>query len=290
MIQVPPEDYVQAGPERAVSVAHAAQEVLSDIAHASRHAGAVAVAQKAANQERIRFDLLHVQNHVGGAITQQNSSVSNLVQLDPRAGEELEKLRDTVTPARFCPAPGCELRGGDWEYAPPGPARGRTPAHLAQTVLVALTHARQHVVSSQGAAGDPEQLTFELAHLTSHVDEAHSHQVKYIGAVAEFFPAVAAELGALARTADVGGIIGAPAGGDRSGLALLAEARCGRCGAPAIPGAGTCDECGQASSRGYERGAAEVRKRWRADLMYDDCGQDGGRLAAWNSSRGRGGN
>ena len=271
---VPDADYVPEGPERAVAVAHAAQEVLSDIAHAKRHAGAVAAAQEAGNLERVRFNLVHCHNHVGGAITQQNSSISNLVQLDPRAGDELEKLRDTASPRA-------------WQYAPPGAARGRTPAHLAQTVLVALTHSRQHVLSSQDAAGDPEQLAFELGHLTSHVEEAHSHQVKYTGAVAEFFPAVAAELAGLGAKADVGSIIGAPADSDRSGFALMMGFRCERCGEPVTPGAGTCGECDPASSRGYERGAEQARRRWRGDLMY---GGDGGwsGLAAYNGSRGRG--
>ena len=190
-LTVPEADYVPPGPERAVSVAHAAQEVLSDIAHASRHADAAAAG---GNPERVKFNVLHVKNHVTGAIRQQNSSISNLIQLDPRAGEELEKLRDTAR---------------TWEYAPPGPARGRTPAHLAQTVLVALTHARQHVIAAQ-AAGDAQNLKFELGHLISHIAEALEHQRKYLGAVAEIFPPVAAELAALGKLADLGSAVKVP--------------------------------------------------------------------------------
>jgi len=207
-ISVPPADYVPAGPERAVAVAHAAQEVLSDIAHAKRHAAAAA---SAGNPERVAFNLKHVENHIGGAIKQQNSSISNLVQLDQRAGAELAKLRDTTARAlsALCPVPGCVTGARAWQYAPPGPARGRTPAHLAQTVLVALTHARQHVLSSQDAP-DADNLKFDLEHLISHVDEAIGHQRKYLGAVAEIFPDVAAELGALGELSDLGSTAKSP--------------------------------------------------------------------------------
>lgn len=249
MIQIPTEDYVPDGPERAVSVAHAGAEVLSDIAHADRHVGAVAAARKAASPERVRFNLLHAQRHVGGAITQQNSSISNLVQLDPRAGAELDKLRDTTSPER------------SWQYAPPGPARGRTPAHLAQTVLVALTHSRQHVTACQNAK-DAEQLTFEMDHLTSHIQEALDHQLKYLGAIAEFFPAVAAELGALGAKADVGSILRAPADRAYAGLSPL-DFRCGGCGEPVTPGQ-PCDTCGDA------RGAVEkAREEWRQRIRVE---------------------
>ena len=241
-IPIPADDYVPVGPERAVSVAHAAQEVLSDIAHAKRHAAAVS----GGNPERVAFNLLHVANHTTGAIKQQNSSISNLVQLDPRAGAELARLRDTTRSLdSLCPVPGCEIRGGDgWQYAPPGPARGKTPAHLAQTVLVALTHSRQHVQAAQDAK-DAENLAFDLQHLASHVDEAHSHQVKYIGAIREIFNAVDAELGALGELADVGATGKAP---ERSmaGQLTLAQERCGSCGE--LTGGGICIECGDGDS------------------------------------------
>jgi hypothetical protein len=257
-IPVPAADLVPAGPERAVSVAHAAQEVLSDIAHASRHAGAVAAARKAGNQERVRFNLLHVSNHVGGAIVQQNSSISNLVQLDPKSGAELARLRDTAGRS-------------SWQYAPPGPARHKTPAHLASTVLVALTHSREHVVACQQAPDD-ENLAFDLEHLTKHIEEAHSHQRKYVGAVSEFFPAVAAELAALGALADTGR--GVPAGA-RS--ALLD--RCDTCGEPKVPGrpcddeqcpgsAGDPDPGERARDRAYERTMAEFAalSRWEGPV------------------------
>jgi len=242
-----------------------------------RHAGAVAAAQKAGNPERVLFNLVHTARHTGGALTQQNSSISNLIQLDPRAGAELEKLRDTVSPR------------SSWQYAPPGPARGRTPSHLAQTVLVALTHSRNHCSAAQDAADDAEQLTFEVSHLTSHLDEAHSHQAKFIGAVAEFFPAVAAELGALAALADVGSIVKPAAAAGRSAALALTDFRCA-CGEPKVPG-GLCPECDPAAaSEAYQRGAAEVRKRWRAGLLYDDDGQgdDGWRRAAYAGTTARG--
>jgi hypothetical protein len=188
-IPVPEADYVPPGPERPVAVAHASQEVGSEIAHASRHADAAAAA---ASPERVKFNLEHCAAHIRGGIAQQNSSISNLIQLDPRAGDELARLRDTASPAR-----------SSWQYAPPGPARGKTPAHLAQTVLVALSHARQHCSAAQ-AARDPENLDFDISHLRSHLDEALDHQRKYCGAIAEFFPAVAAELDALGKLSDLG--------------------------------------------------------------------------------------
>ena len=158
------------------------------------------------------FNLHHVDAHVRKALAAQNSSISCLVQFDPRAGDELEKLRDTA--ARACPVPSCvmrEIRGrkNGWQYAPPGGARGRTPAHLAQTVLVALTHARQHAASAI-AATDPENLQFEFGHLHSHVQEALDHHRKYIGAIREFFPPVAAELAALGKMADLGSTAAIP--------------------------------------------------------------------------------
>ena len=254
---IPVEDFVPAGPERAVAVGHAAQEVLSDIAHASRHAGSVAAARKAASPERIRFALLHTANHIGGAIAQQNSSISNLVQLDPRAGDELAKLRDTASPR------------SSWEYAPPGPARHKTPAHLAQTVLVALTHCRQHVTACQDAK-NAENLSFDLEHLLSHIAESLSHQAKYIGAVAEIFPTVAAELRALGAIADVGGIIKVPAA-DRAFAGLsLARERCDFCGelSPCVdldcPGSGACGQ--SARQRAHDQLAAHFAAGSRWDL------------------------
>ena len=248
MIRVPPEDYVPDGPERAVAVAHAGAEVLSDIAHADRHAGAVAAARKAASPERVRFNLLHAQRHVSGAITQQNSSIRTWSS--STRGQAPSWISSATQPARS--GHGSTRRG---------PARGRTPAHLAQTVLVALTHSRQHVTACQEAK-DAEQLTFEMDHLTSHTQEALDHQLKYLGAIAEFFPAVAAELGALGAKADVGSILRAPADRAYAGLSPL-DFRCGGCGEPVTPGQ-PCDTCGDA------RGAVEkAREEWRQRIRVE---------------------
>ncbi len=208
-LPVSPADRVPPGITRAVSVAHGAQSVLSQLAHASRHAGAAAAA--AGHPEAVTFNLQHCANHTERGIAEQNSSIACLVQFSPQAGAELGRLRDTTTRS-WCPVPGCEVRdgGGDWEYAPPGPARGRTPAHLAQTVLVALTHCRAHVRAAQEAP-DAENFAFEVQHLRNHVDEAYSHHRKYIGALTEFYPPVAAELAALGKLADLDSAVQTPA-------------------------------------------------------------------------------
>ena len=88
---------------------------------------------------------------------------------------------------------------------------------------MALIHARAHA-SSALAAPDAENLTFELEHLTSHIREALEHQRKYVGAIAEIFPAVAAELTALARLADLGAAAGtAQRSAASDGRVLLAQ-------------------------------------------------------------------
>ena len=112
---IAPADYVPpGGTDRAVAVAHAAQSVLSNVAHASRHADAAAAAGTA---EHKMFNVTHCHNHVGRALQEQDSSISNLVQLDPRAGAELE---DSATPAR--PA----RHGSTRRRVPPAVAPRRT--------------------------------------------------------------------------------------------------------------------------------------------------------------------
>ena len=272
---VPPADYVPAGgPARAVATAHAAQEVLSDIAHARRHAGAVAAS---GSPELVRFNESHCHDHIAGAITQQNSSISNLVQLDPRAGAELMKLRDTAGRSlpSLCPVPGCVLcevsrSGKSWQYAPPGPAREKTPGHLAQTVLVALMHARQHVLACQDAP-DAENLSFDLSHLISHLDESHNHQRKYIGAVAEIFPAVAAELGALGKLADVGPVLSGGPPADRAFAGLpdyRRRDRCDSCGEQT--GGSACIECGlDGSGNAYQRAHDQLAAQYATGSRWE---------------------
>ena len=239
-----------------MAVAHAAQEVLSDMAHASRHADAAAAS--VANPERLKFNLHHVQNHVGGALTQQNSSISNLIQLDPRAGDELAKLRDTAGPA-----PSRTAATG-WQYAPPGPARGRTPAHLAESVLFHLTHARAHVIAAQ-AAPDPDNLAFEMGHLRKHVQESLDHQQKFIGAIREIFQPVRAELDALGKLADLGSTAKVP---ERSmpadGRLLLAEMTA--CGPLSDEEMDEQLSDGSAADRAF----AEQRARYLADSVNGD--------------------
>jgi hypothetical protein len=250
-VQIPESDpdYVPpGGDERAVAVAHSVQSVLGNIAHAMRHAGAAA-----ASPRHRKFNLRHAHDHLSLALSEQDSNIANLVQFDPEAGEELKRLRGTRS---------------SWEYAPDGPARHRTPIHLADSVRFHLIHAHEHAGRALEAT-DPESEAFEVGHL-SHIQEAYSHHRKYEGALTEFSPAVAAELAALGELADLGTPSRTAATGPERSMngRLLLDLRCPDCGGPRTPG-GLCTEgCGRSADAGQrtrDRAFAELTAEMRGD-------------------------
>jgi hypothetical protein len=70
-------------------------------------------------------------------------------------------------------------------------------SHLADTVLNEAGHSFRHLEAAK-AAGSPESLEYNLAHLDHHLGEVIEHGRKLVTALAEFDPAgVGAETGRL---------------------------------------------------------------------------------------------
>jgi hypothetical protein len=91
------------------------------------------------------------------------------------------------------------------DLVPAGPDRARTVAHLADTVLSALGHATRHLAAAQ-TAPDRASAEFNLAHAAHHTRQAVDHQGKLVAALAQYHPAVAAELAKLHQVTQPAGL------------------------------------------------------------------------------------
>jgi hypothetical protein len=96
-------------PDRIRAVAHLADGVLTGLNHSARHLDAAKTS--ASNPERLRFNLEHLDLHLGDAVDHARRLVAGLAAYYPEIGAELGKLHQVTQPARSAP-------GRDGEYLP----------------------------------------------------------------------------------------------------------------------------------------------------------------------------
>lgn len=242
----PPADYQR-------TLAHISDNVLSNQAHAVRHAVA---ARNAADRASRGFNLLHLEHHVRAAQGHQRTTISILRAWSPEIRAELDKLTAAADPdpARSLPVPEPE--------AVPEPQRPATLGHLASTVLVNQGHVLVHAVSALQAP-DQKSRMFALDHCDSHLAGAVEHERKFISALCAWFPEIRDELGKLTDLTSPASR--SPVDAGRSVGGVMVEPRCDGCGALEIPGV-PCLECGR-SADAYERAAGELRERFAANSV-----------------------
>lgn len=118
---VPVPDLVPPGPDRARTVAHLSDTVLTALGHATRH---IAVAQAGGSPDAVKFNVEHTAHHITEAHEHQQKLISALIQYHPEVGDELGKLREVTQPE---PAPG-RSAAADADYDVTPPDRGPQPA------------------------------------------------------------------------------------------------------------------------------------------------------------------
>lgn len=153
---------------KAMFTAHRVDDALRGLAHAVERVEALAKIPGAADRE---YQSAHLTNHVSYCLDQVHELVANLKQNYPAEYRELMALRKTIGLAK----------------AVDGACRTATTAHLTETVLHELTHAKRHTLEMLKT--HPSRVwEFNRDHARKHVHGAHEHIAKLAGHLRDNYP------------------------------------------------------------------------------------------------------
>ena len=157
--------------------AHRVDDLFRHLAHVAER---VTVLKTAKTADERRYNSIHLDNHMTGALDQVHGLMQNLRSNYPAEGAELGALKQTLGLAKAV---------GTTEKA-------ATMAHLTATVANELTHAKRHSI----ALLRPEPADaweFNFGHAESHADGARAHVTKLIEHIRDNYPAEAKWLAGL---------------------------------------------------------------------------------------------
>ncbi len=165
---------------RAMYTAHRTHNVLNFLAHAEERLG-----QAKAGKALRAYHMMHVNNHLSNSLDDMHNLVDSLKLNYPAEYRELQALTKTLGLARSVDAP----------------AKVATFAHLLQTVLYHLAHAKRHAEVMRDP--DPAQVwDFNFEHAKEHLKGALSHGFKLARHIKDNYPEEAKWLNELEEVED----------------------------------------------------------------------------------------
>lgn len=160
--------------DHATSLAHEVEEIGWDLSHARVHVDTLGRKQDDATRE---FNAGHADHHLESALTKCARLFATIRAHYPGEAAALDKLLQTRRAVGL---------------ARTAENKATTP-HLADTVAGNVTHAKVHLDMFRRAGSD-EGRSYNLLHVTRHMDEAAEHLAKLIRHVRANYPAEARAL------------------------------------------------------------------------------------------------
>lgn len=171
MIPLPPVPHDKTA--AAMFTAHRTGDIINQMSHAAER---VVAAQKATTPELRRYHSVHIANHVTLATRAAHQLRDNLKRNYPAEARELDKLNEVAR----CSA------------AVSPKARTASFAHLVQTVLYNLGHAKRHADALlDDSPGNQDVWRFNLDHASRHVNGTIEHALKLAEHLRDNYPAEA---------------------------------------------------------------------------------------------------
>lgn len=154
---------------REMLTAHRVDDSVRAVGHAEERMSA---ALRAGTSALRRYHSIHIANHLAGALENMHFLVNNLRLHYPAEAAELEALRQCIALAKSLDRP----------------TRVATTAHLTETILHELTHAKRH--ADQMLKPDPKLVwDFNADHCRKHLKGAQEHLDKLSEHVVDNYPA-----------------------------------------------------------------------------------------------------
>lgn len=165
--------------------AHRVDDMHRQLAHCRERWNAI----KSCPPGERQYHLIHVNNHLSNAIQQAQGLAQSLQRNYPQEWGELKSLSQTMA----------------FAVSLSPDAKVSTFAHLLQTTLNHLSHAKRHALVMTGAKPSGKLWDFNCEHSMTHTDGAQEHVAKLADHLMDNYPAEAGWLAKLQKPDDTSG-------------------------------------------------------------------------------------